>query len=150
MATTFDDVIDLALTTIQDYKLNEIYQTNPDNFNIVTEGFLIRGLAEFYNCKNSLAYDLTNKTFLVELTSMEISILADLWVYEWFMFKIQNVTQIENKVSSTDFKHYSEAENLKQKYEYLARIREKYGQKIVDYNTLNANWSAMGNGDFGV
>lgn len=148
MATTFSDIIDIALITIQDYKLNNLYQTNPADFQTITNAFLLKGLPEFTNCKTPLTYDLATQSFTNTLSPMEISILADLWVYEWFNWHIQNVTQFENKMTPSDFKHYSEAENLKQKSEYLDKLREKHSQKMVDYDLKNTDWKSWGNGNF--
>ena len=109
---------------------------------------MLRGLPQFTNCKTPLTYDTTTQSFTNTLTPLEISILADLWVYEWFEWHVQNVTQFENKMTPSDFKHYSEAENLKQKSEYLDRLREKYSQKMVNYDLLNIDWTTWGNGNF--
>ena len=148
MATAFSDIINMALITIQDYKLNNLYQTSPKDFQVITNAFLLKGLPEFSNCKTPLTYDLKTQSFNNTLTSLEISILSDLWVYEWFNWHIQNVTQFENKMTPSDFKHYSEAENLKQKAEYLDKLREKHSQKMVDYDLKNIDWTSWGNGNF--
>lgn len=143
MATSFDDVIDIALITIQDYKLDKLYLDDKEKFNIITSAFLLKSLPNFTNCKTSLTYDLDRKTFLNDLSPLEISILSDLWVYEWFNWHIQNVTQFENKMTPSDFKHYSESANLKEKSEYLDKMREKYNQKMLDYSLKNLdslNW----------
>ena len=50
--TSYDDIIDLALVSIEDYHLNRLANESPEDFNIVLEGFMIRGLANFENCKN--------------------------------------------------------------------------------------------------
>ena len=143
--TSFDTIIDLAMATIQDYKLNNLYDSSQDDFATITNAFLIRGLPEFTNCKSSLAYDINQYAFLADLSPLEISILADLWVYEWFNWHVQNVTQFQGKMSPSDFKHYSEAENLKQKSEYMDKIREKFNQKMVDYSLQTVDWDAFGN-----
>lgn len=143
--TSFDTIIDLAMATIQDYKLNNLYDSSQDDFATITNAFLIRGLPEFTNCKSSLAYDINQHAFLADLSPLEISILADLWVYEWFNWHVQNVTQFQGKMSPSDFKHYSEAENLKQKSEYMDKIREKFNQKMVDYSLQTVDWDAFGN-----
>lgn len=145
MATTFDEIIDLGLTTIQDYKLNEVYKNDKDNFDKITNAFLIRGLPMFYNCKKPLTYNKGTRTFDSDFSMLEKSILADLWVYEWFSFHINNVTQFQNKMSPSDFKHYSEAENLKQKSEYQDKLREKFNQKMVDYGIMVMNLDTWGN-----
>lgn len=141
MATRFDEIIDMALSNIQDYKLNKLYKdSDKTNFKAITQSFLIKGLPNFTNCKTPLTFDLENETFINDLTLQEISILADLWVFEWFTWHIQNVTQFENKMTPSDFKHYSESANLKEKSEYLDRLREKHNQKMVDYSIQNADW----------
>jgi hypothetical protein len=150
MATKFSDIVDVALTTVQDYKLDNIYQTSPDDFATITNAFLLRGLPTFYKCKTPLTYDLDAGEFTNDLSIFEISILADLWVYQWFEWHVQKVTQFENSMTPNDFKHHSKAENLKQKSEYLDKIREKYSQKITNYCEQTANWTAMANGDFDV
>lgn len=134
MATTFDRVIDMALLSVKDYKLDELAQTSYSDFQAITEGFLLRGLPEFSTCRQPLTYDTTARTFSSDLTDMEVSILADLWVEEWMRQQVNNVTQFKLKMTTTDFKHYSEAENLKQKAEWLDRIREKVKQKMTDYD----------------
>lgn len=145
MATSFDNVIDMALTVIQDYKLNNLYKDDQESFEAITNAFLIKGLPEFTNCKTPLNYDIQSHEFLNDLSLLEISILADLWVYQWFQWHLQNVTQFEGKMTPSDFKHFSEAENLKQKSEYLDRLREKYSQKMVDYDLSNLDWLTWGN-----
>ena len=143
--TSFDTIIDLAMATIQDYKLNNLYDSSQDDFATITNAFLVRGLPEFTNCKSSLAYDSNQHAFLADLSPLEISILADLWLYEWFNWHVQNVTQFQGKMSPSDFKHYSEAENLKQKSEYIDKIREKFNQKMVDYSLQTVDWDSLGN-----
>lgn len=143
--TPFSEIIDLALANIQDYKLNNLYTSDPDSFETITNAFLIRGVPLFYNCKTPLTYDKTTQEFTNTLSQLEISILADLWVYEWFEWHVQNVTQFENSMTPSDYKHHSKAENLKQKSEYLDKIREKFNQKMVDYSLLNTDWSTWGN-----
>lgn len=136
MATTFDEIIDMALTSIQDYKLDALANdaNNQSAFQTITEGFLLRGLPEFNTCRQSLAYDASSRTFVSTFTAMEISILADLWVEKWLEWKVNNITQFELKMTTSDFKHFSEAENLKQKSDWLDRIRERVKQKMTDYD----------------
>lgn len=141
MATKFSDIIEMALISIQDYKLNHLHEDSPDDFETITNAFLIKGVPQFTNCKKSLSYDIDTKMFTSDFTPLEISILADLWVYEWFNWHVQNVTQFENSMTPSDFKHHSKAENLKQKSEYLDRLRERHSQKMVDYSIQNLDWA---------
>lgn len=150
MGTSFDEVIDLGLMTIQDYKIDNLLNTNSTAFETFCDGLLIKSLPNFYQCVTDLSYDTTSRSFNNDLSSLEISILADLFVYSWFERIVNNLTQMENKMSPSDFKHYSEAENLKQKSEYKDRLREIYSQKINEYLHTVADWSSMASGNFGV
>lgn len=133
MATTFDDIIDMGISRVQDYKLDQLYTVNPQYFQAITDAFLKNHLGDFSSCRQSLAYDLENRTFISSFTIQEQNILADLWVYSWLEWHINNVTQFENVLTDNDYKRHSAAENLKQKSEYFDRIREKYNQRITDY-----------------
>lgn len=149
MATTFDTVIDMALLSVKDYKLDQLADTSYSDFQTITEGFLLRGLPTFNTCRQSLAYDINTRSFVSDLTDLEISILADLWVEEWMRQQVQNISQFQLKMTTTDFKHYSEAENLKQKQETLDRIREKVKQKMSDYELMDiAMFQNYANGIF--
>ena len=150
MATKFDTIIDMALVTIQDYKLDNLYDKDQKNFLTITTAFLLKGLPNFVSCRKSLSYNIEARTFDSDFDELEISILADLWAYEWFKFHVQNVTQFENKMTPSDFKHFSEAQNLKEKSEYLDRLREKYSQKIVEYQLNNIDWASWSNGNYGL
>ena len=99
MATTFNDIIDMALITIQDYKLDELYSTSQANFETITEGFLLRGLPKFNTCRQSLDYDLNTKSFVSTFTPLEISILSDLWVEEWFEYQVNTFRGISRSTN---------------------------------------------------
>lgn len=150
MATTFDEVIDLALMGVKDYQLDNLYKKNVDKFQDVCDGFLVKAIPEFIYCKTPLSCNLETRTFNNELKPLEISILADLWVAQWWKRQINDVTQFKLKMSPTDFKHYSEAENLKQKQDSLDKAREMYAQKMVDYGHVYGNWSSWASGNFGI
>ena len=90
--TSFDIVIDLALTTINDYKLKKLYNINKDGFQTYCDGFLIRAIPNFVRCKQPLTFNIESRTFEADLTMTEISILADLWGIEWLNKEIQDYT----------------------------------------------------------
>ena len=60
-------------------------------------------------------------------------------VYNWFSGKINDVTQFQGHLNNKEFKAHSEAANLKEKSEYLDRLREKINQDEVDYQLMNLN-----------
>lgn len=137
MATTFDDIIDMGLSKVQDYKLDQLYSVNPQYFQVITDAFLKNHLGDFSCCRQSLDYDVSTRSFVSDFTTQEKDILSDLWVYSWLEWHINNVTQFENVLTDNDYKRHSAAENLKQKSEYFDRIREKYSQRMIDYQLSN-------------
>lgn len=132
--TSFDIIEDLALVGVDDYKLLKLYNQSEEGFKNWCDSFLIKAIPNFYQCRQNLDYDLTNREFLSDLTNLEISILADLWVIEWMLREVQNSAQIQNKLqTSGGFKNHSSAQNLKEKSSYLDGMREKVRQKITEY-----------------
>ena len=72
------------------------------------------------------------------MSSIEISILADLWAIEWFKKETQDSRKINALLqSSGSFKSHSAAQNLKEKSIYLDGLREKVEQKMTNYQLQN-------------
>lgn len=148
MATQFSTINDLALITIKDHRLDNLYKTNQAAFNTRMNGYLVKAIPNFSSCRTPLTYDFENATFDNDLTYSEISILADLVAYQWIISQIQVDTQINWTMNAGSFRHSSEAENLKQKAEYADKLREIYSQKIFEYECQNTDWNAWANGQF--
>ena len=134
MPTSFDIIIDLALTLIDDYALINLYNQNQQKFFTVCDSYLIAAIPNFTRCKQSLSYDATLRQFDNELTDLEISILADYWILAWFKRQTQDSKKFNALLqSSGSFKSHSAAQNLKEKNTYLNGLREKVSQKVTDY-----------------
>ena len=134
MGTPFDTIEDLALVVVSDYKLAKLYSQSEEDFKIYCDSFLISAIPNFYQCNQDLTYDLTNRIFNSDLTSLEISILADFWAIAWLTREVQDATQISLKLNTTGgFETHSEAQNLKEKSGLLDKLREKVYQKIINY-----------------
>lgn len=134
MPTSFDTIIDLALTLIDDYALINLYNQNQQKFFTVCDSYLIAAVPNFIRCKQSLSYDATLRQFDNELTDLEISILADYWILAWFKKQTQDSKKFNALLqSSGSFKSHSAAQNLKEKNTYLNGLREKVSQKVTDY-----------------
>ena len=147
--TTFDTIHDLTMLVIQDYKLNELYDSSPTNFNTTMDGLLIRSLPEFTNCSQDLTdYNLTTRTFNLVLTAVEISILSKLQVITWLNSKILDVMQLQNFLNDTDFRTFSSAQNLKAKIDAREILREEVSQSMTDYSLKNTPWANWGLGVF--
>jgi len=147
--TTFDDIHDLTLLVVQDFKLDELYTSSPTNFNTTMDGILIRSIPEFTNCQQDLDdYTLSTRTFNIVLTSTEKSILSKLQVITWLDSKILDVKQLQNHLNDTDFKTFSASQNLKAKMDAREILFEKVSQSMTDYGLKNAPWTDWGNGVF--
>lgn len=133
--TAFEEIYDLALVDINDYKLNKLAVEDISSFSLHLEGLLIRAIPKFKGCLTSLEYETVDGApyFTEDLDIQEKSILADLMVIEWFTSKIQDVTQFQGSLSTREFKKFSEANNLKVKSEYKNRLIENVEQAITDY-----------------
>lgn len=146
MPTSFDEVIDLGLISIDDYKLNKLYMNDMEAFYNFCDGLLIRAIPNFTDCKQSLDYtvdyDATPpiRTFHNELTIYEKDILGDYWVLEWFKRETQVASRINAALqNSGSFRTHSEAANLKAKETYLNSLRVKIAQKCIDYVTMDVS-----------
>lgn len=134
MSTPFDSVEDLALIAIRDYKIDKLYNHSIEQFQQYLDGFLLTAIPNFRNCRQSLDYDIEQRQFNADLSSMEQSILADLWVIEWFNKETNDATQIQNKLQvASAFTSHSASQNLKEKSTYLDKLREGVDLKITQY-----------------
>ena len=136
--TTFDDVIDLALIKVNDYRLSKLYNKSEADFQTYVDGFLISAIPSFVECRQSLEYDLNTRTFTVDLTDLEKSILADLWIISWY--ERDNNTYAfyrQHLQSSSSFKNHSESQNLKENSTYLDKLREELDRKKISYQLEN-------------
>ena len=138
MPTSFDTIIDLALTLIDDYKLIKLYNQSEQKFLAYCDSLLISAIPNFFRCNQSLEYTAETRQFSNQLTNAEISILADLWILEWFQKETQDSRKINALLqSSGSFKSHSAAQNLKEKSAYLDGLREKVEQKMTNYQLQN-------------
>lgn len=138
MPTSFDTIIDLGLTIIDDYKLVKLYNISQRRFEQQCDAYLIAAIPNFTRCYKDLSYNTETREFVNELSSIEISILADLWAIEWFKKETQDSRKINALLqSSGSFKSHSAAQNLKEKSTYLNGLREKVEQKMTNYQLQN-------------
>lgn len=202
--TPYDEIIDLALVSIEDYRINKLARfIDSDNFDMVSssetyldyvelcgqnevtplrekdynkikekdyvtydqyvdgalselksimEGFMIRGLASFTNCKKNLSNRNDEaRVFNEPLTDLEKSIIADWTVLCWLDKEINDVRQItgmmQNKVEAN---RYSEANLLKEKTNHKMQLQEDVNKKQTEYDFLNVPWSDWAKGNYGI
>lgn len=147
MATPFTDIYDLFLINIRDYKIDKIYAASTPLFYDYLEGFLLMAIPQFDNCKKDLE-DYSNSILTATLTLREKTILANLMTIQWLNKEINDVTQFQNHLSTTDFMVHSEAQNLRGKVEHRDGLREIVNQDMLVYDLKNTNWDDWANGVF--
>lgn len=150
--TSYDDIIDLMLVSMEDYRLNKLFELNEENFKIVLDGFMIRGLPNFDNCVK----DLSNRNdeerqFNIVLNDSEKSIIADWGTIMWLDKEINDIRQITSMLQNRNEAHrYSEANNLKSKMDRRIEMIEFVKQKQTEYSFKNNKWKKWASGDYGL
>ncbi len=150
--TYFNEIYDRALVVIQDYKLDNLAKTDYASFLLFMKGFLRNSIDYFSQTLTDLSWtdnviikqdedgnnvEYDNSYFNNDLTTKEQSILAMIVVYNWFLRETQDVRQFELHIKTRDYQLYSESANLKQKIEYLDKLREEYLYEIQQYQINN-------------
>lgn len=140
--TSYDDILDLALVSIEDYHLNRLAVDSPKDFNIVLEGFMVRGLANFENCRKDLSdRNDEERVFNCELSEIEKSIIADYTVVAWLDKEINDVRQITGMMQNNKEAHrYSEANNLNAKINRRNQLIEEIATKKTTYSFSQSKW----------
>lgn len=150
--TSYDDIIDLMLVSMEDYRLNKLFELNEENFKIVLDGFMIRGLPNFDNCiKNLSDRNDEERQFNVVLNDSEKSIIADWGTIMWLDKEINDIRQITSMLQNRNEAHrYSEANNLKSKMDRRIEMVEFVKQKQTEYSFKNNQWKKWASGDYGL
>lgn len=132
--TSFDEIIDLALVTVNDYRLSKLAEQGEENFNTYVDGFLISSIPYFPECRQSLDFDAEQRQFESDLTNLEKSILANLWIIQWYARDNQTYALYRQHLQSvSSFKNHSESQNLKENSIYLDKLREELDRQKISY-----------------
>lgn len=141
--TDFEDIYDLALMKMKDYRLDNLAVTNYEGFLNYLRGLLVSGLGEFSGCLNDLSYTsrteegVTKYYFNADLTVLEKDILSEIIAYNWFQQNNNDILVYKNKMTVKEFKNLEISSGLKARVEYLDKWREKIHQKISQYQLSN-------------
>ena len=148
--TSYDDIIDLALVSIEDYKLNKIYTDSQADFRMILEGFMIRGLSNLNNCvKNLSNRDDSTHQFNIALDDLEKSIIADWTAIMWLDKEINDTRQITSMMQNRNEAHrYSEANNLKAKADHRIQMVEDVKHKQSIYSLQHTDWKGWASGKY--
>ncbi len=146
--TAFSTIEDLALVTIQDYKLDSLYKSNPTDWETFIAGFVVRASLLFDNSRVDLSYDLDTLSFNADLGSSEILVLVYLFIQMWIERVQQKLSDLVPTMTPSDAKRTGISTVMKERQEMLNQIREKTSQLMVDYGKNSVNWQDWGNGVF--
>lgn len=135
MGTPFSDIIDRALITIRDYKLDALndMEGGQEAFEEILLSYVIKAIPSFKQCLKSLEYDLTTKAFYEILDEYEINILADYVVIVWYEANLQDVLEFQEVLQDKEFKRYSTGQNLTPRQNYLSELKSRVKQEGEDY-----------------
>ena len=151
----FEEIYDLALMEIVDYRLDKVANIDEERFMTVLLGWLTRGILEFSIVSETPLDYVTEEVteddgeirtkyyFVNDLQPLEKLILADLLVINWFENIVQDVTQLNTHLSTKDFKSFSEANNLKQKTMYLRELRSRYEANVKALHFSNLTYEDL-------
>lgn len=146
--TAFSTIEDLALVTIQDYKLDSLYKSNPTDWETFIAGFVVRASLLFDNSRVDLSYDLDTLSFNADLGNPEILVLVYLFIQMWIERVQQKLSDLVPTMTPSDAKRTGISTVMKERQEMLNQMREKTSQLMVDYGKNSVNWQDWGNGVF--
>ena len=136
--TSFDQIETLALSIVEDYKLNKLFENSYDNFQKFCDGLLFNALPQFTECRQDLTYNVETREFDVDLTNLEIYILSRYWVIAWWERENNNAAQIALKLGIKNQYYYnSESQNFKEKQNVIDKLREEVDRATQEYLLLD-------------
>lgn len=143
--TSINEVIDLFLMLVNDYKLKQIFDAG--NLEEYVEVWLRMAIVDFNRVRTlPLSYNPISKTFSEVLTDEEISILSQLMVKYWLTKEVNDVLAMENVLQDHDFTRHSEAQNLDAKRNLLNRQTEDCKQLLIQYGYDHFVWNHVQGG----
>src|SRR5258706_1805423 len=138
--TTFQEIFDFFMSTIQDYRLTNLFNVSQPDFNTFLSAWLIQAIPEFINCDQVLTY--SSNTFDATLTQKNINVLSLLMKKLWLEWEIDSVLQMENLVQDRDFRTFSSSQNMTAKQARFNMLKEEVSQQLVNYGlNFSINWS---------
>lgn len=101
--TTFEEIYKLALMSIQDYRIKNLFADTPEVADELLESFLINAVAKFITCVKPIKIlDFENQSFNCELDIVEKVIIKDLIVLSWLDWTINDITQMNWALNDND------------------------------------------------
>ena len=149
--TTFEEIYEIFLFKVQDYKQRNLFLKDANVATSLLQSYLTSAIAKFKECKKDIKNpDLKLGQFNCQLDIVEKNILANLMVEAWFDRMIDDIIQMNDRLSDTDFKTFSTANNMKEKSELRDKRREINDQDMWHYSFSNVPWAEWANGNYGI
>lgn len=128
--TPLQEIYDSFLQKITDY---EIGQLTDEDFELECLQLLKSSMARFIVGRN---IKINGNEFTRELEPLEIDILALGMVLAWIEPKINNITLYKMRLSSSDYKTFSQANHIKE-------MREIKKQALSDFTYWSTRYSSQ-------
>lgn len=141
MGTSLSEVYDIFMMTVTDYRLIDLFNSSQPDFENYLQAWLEYSINDFEDiCDQDLNFDDTTKEFPDTLSRENKIILAKLMMKYWLQKAVNDVTQFNLHVTDRDFKIASEAQNLREKVNYLNVVKEECSQLLQNYGYKRADW----------
>ena len=141
MATSVNEVYDLFMQTITDYRLTDLFNTSESDFENFLQAWLEFAIVDFKVCNQDLNFDDSTKEFPVVLSRENKIVLATLMMKYWLQKNVNDITQMNLHVTDRDFKIASEAMNLREKIAAFNSVKEQCSQLLQDYAYNKVDWA---------
>lgn len=128
--TPLQEIYDSFLQKITDYEIAEL---TDEDFGLECLQLLKSSIARFIVGRN---IKINDNEFTRELEALEIDILALGMVLAWIEPKINNITLYKMRLSSSDYKTFSQANHIKE-------MREIKKQALSDFTYWSTRYSSQ-------
>lgn len=146
LSTPYTNIFSRFSIKVQDYTLDSLYTASTPSYNNLLLGWLKSAIPKFSRCVTNIslsARDDVGMSFTNTLTETEEEILSLLMRNEWIEKEVGNILEMRSYMGDSDFRRYSEANNLKEKRELKTMYIEESDRMIVQYTFDNYNWSQL-------
>lgn len=137
--TSFDTIEEMALMTINDYKLAKLYDRSLEEFQSWCDGFLMAAVPQFTDCLKPLDFNLGEREFISTFDNVEVRILANFFIISWWERETNDGAQIAQKLNvPSSFKVEGvSSQNMKEKQNIIDKLREENSRLINNYLTAH-------------
>lgn len=146
--TSFEEIYDIFMvTSLSDYRLNNLYVNDKEAFYDFLRGFLTKSAFKFSDelihkldfisqkepIEEGSEDTVTRYYFVNDLLPLEKTILVDSMVIHWYEKNTEDILEMSSRLGTKDAKENNNRSNLKEKN---IRIRELYSALYADIRNL--------------